>query len=220
MKTVVITGTSQGLGFSLASFFIKNGWKVIGISRQSCSLKENYRHIFCDISNLGEVIGAITDLNNIDVLINNSAVFDIKDFSSTDISFIDKIIDTNLKGSMYVTHRLIPNINNRGKIIFINSVAGLRDIENQAIYCASKSGLRSFAGVIGKELHSRNIKVTSIHPGGIDTSLWNSDNPYPCGNASDAMPTEAISELVYTIASDDSNAYFKSVTVFPEIEWH
>ena len=49
-------------------------------------------------------------------------------------------------------------------MFFINSVAGLEQLENQSVYCATKHGLTGFAGVLGKELQDKRIKVTSIHP--------------------------------------------------------
>jgi short-subunit dehydrogenase len=219
MKTVVITGTSKGLGFSLAKYFIDNDWKVIGISRQPCCLGENYTHIACDISKSNEVIRSINAIEKIDVLINNAAIFEMTDFISTDISSIDKIIDTNLKGSMYVTHQLIHHIKENGKIIFINSVAGLTDIKNQSVYCASKAGLKSFANVIAQELRPKKIKVSSIHPGGINTTLWNENNPYPGGNTQDILDPDLISKIIFFICSN-TNVEFKDLTIFPEIEWH
>ena len=121
---------------------------------------------------------------------------------------------------MYITHGCLPHMTEGAKIIFINSVAGLRDIQHQAIYCASKAGLRSFAGVLGQELRNRKIKVSSIHPGGINTTLWNKDNPYPCGQVSDALDPTTIAKLVYMIASDETNAEYKNMTLFPDVEWH
>jgi 3-oxoacyl-[acyl-carrier protein] reductase len=109
------------------------------------------------------------------------------------------------------------NINS--KIIFINSVAGLGELENQSIYCASKYALTAFAGVLGKELRSRKIKVVSIHPGGINTSLWNESNPYPVGDVENAINSKQISDLILFILSN-SNIEFKTVKLFPEVEWH
>lgn len=221
MKTVVITGSSKGLGKELSMFFSKNNWKVIGLSRTSNDFSlENYKQYKCDIKDSKEVKNIVDTIGNIDLLINNAASFEMLEFSKSSVESIDTIIDTNLKGAMYVTHSCLPYINQGGKIIFINSVAGLRDIENQSIYCASKAGLKSFASVLAQELKSKKIKVSTIHPGGINTTLWNDNNPYPCGEASNALNPESIVNLVYMIASDTSNAEYKSITLFPEIEWH
>lgn len=221
MKTVLITGSSKGLGKELSKFFVKNNWQVIGMSRTSNDFSlENYKQYKCDIKNLKEVKTIVDKIGNIDLLINNAASFEMLEFSKTSVESIDTIIDTNLKGAMYVTHSCLPHINQGGKIIFINSVAGIRDIENQSIYCASKAGLKSFANVLAQELKSKKIKISTIHPGGINTTLWNESNPYPCGDASDALDVVSIVNLVYMIASDTSNVEYKSITLFPEVEWH
>ena len=104
--------------------------------------------------------------------------------------------------------------------LFINSVAGLREIQNQSLYCASKAALKSFAGIIGQELRARKIKVSSIHPGGINTTLWNEQNPYPCGNADDALDPSIVADAVFHIAEVPHTTEIKTITMFPEVEWH
>jgi NADP-dependent 3-hydroxy acid dehydrogenase YdfG len=223
MKTVVITGTSRGLGLELARHFSSRGWQVIGMGRNNPHLT-NYAHYTVDIADRTQVQEAAASIRRmfgtVNVLINNAAAFDNNDFDTTDISNIDRVIDVNVKGTMYTTHCLLPLMTEGSKIIFVNSVAGVRDIQHQSIYCASKSALRSFAGVIGQELRDRRIKVSSIHPGGINTTLWNEHNPYPCGVAKDALDPQAVVDMISFIAQDQSNAEYKTITMFPEVEWH
>lgn len=223
MKTVLITGTSKGLGLVLAKHYLQNGWYVIGLGRENPHLT-NYAHYTVDISNKQQVLDAVQVINRmfkqIDIVVHNAAAFDKNDFISTDIDNIDKVIDVNVKGTMYVTHTLLPLLSRGSKIIFVNSVAGLREIQHQSIYCASKAALKSFAGILGQELRELGIKVSTIHPGGINTTLWNDENPYPCGNASDALDPQAVANMIYLISSDQSSTEYKSITMFPEVEWH
>ena len=130
------------------------------------------------------------------------------------------MIDINLKGSMYVTKFALPKMKSGSRIFFINSVAGLEELENQSVYCSSKHGLTGFAGVLGEELRDRGIKVTSIHPGGIDTPLWCKDNPYPCGDVSEAISPIEIAKLIDFIYNSKSNIEYKTVKLFPDTEWH
>lgn len=220
MKTVVITGTSSGLGLELVKHFTDKNWKVVGLSRSFIPNFPNYHHFVCDISNSEQVSRVMANLDSVDLLINNAGVFEMKDFDKISLDSIDRIIDINLKGSLYVTHYCLTHMKEGSKIIFVNSVAGLRSMKQQAVYCASKAGLKSFADVLGQELKDRKIKVSSIHPGGIDTPLWNKDNPYPCGQKSDALNPKSIVALIDMIALDTSNAEFKTITLFPEVEWH
>jgi 3-oxoacyl-[acyl-carrier protein] reductase len=221
MKTVLITGTSRGLGKTMAEYFIENKWSVIGLSRSKSAIKSNqYKHYKVDIKDSIAVKAVFDKLPNIDILINNSAVFELKAFESTTIESINDIIDTNIKGTMYITKFALDRLVIGGKIIFINSVAGLNELKKQSIYCASKHAIKAFAGVLAQELRQRSISVSNIHPGGINTTLWHKDNPYPAGPVQQAMQPEFIAKLVYFIADSSNEIDYKTVTLFPSIEWH
>jgi short-subunit dehydrogenase len=220
-KHALITGTSRGLGLETAKHFLSKGWSVTGISRTQSLTHSNYQHFSADISNRDELAKAISHIHSdIDLLINNAAVFSMQPFSSESINNIEQIIDINLKGNIYTTKFCLRQLRNGSKIIFINSVAGLSELENQSIYCAAKHGLTAFAGVIGKELRAQGIKVASIHPGGINTSLWNASNPYPCGPAESAMPAQAVIDVIDFIVNSPYDIDYKTVKLFPSIEWH
>lgn len=224
MKTAVITGTSRGLGLSIAKKFIDAGWHIVGLGRTSPAGLKNYTHFTVDIANISQVFSAFDTLRKtetpIDLLVNNSAAFHTGSFDTVEYVDIASIIDTNVKGTMYVTMEAIKSMTSGSRIIFINSVAGLREIQNQSLYCASKAALRSFAGIIGQELRERKIKVSSIHPGGINTTLWNNDNPYPCGNVEDALDPNIVADTVFHVAEVPHTTEIKTITMFPEVEWH
>ena len=162
-----------------------------------------------------------TNLNSFkfDLLINNSAVFEYVSFNKTPVQTIDKIIDINLKGTMYVTKNALHLMNKNSRIIFINSVAGLEELENQSIYCASKYGLTAFAGVLGKELRGESIKVTSIHPGGINTPMWDSNKDFH-DDLTKLIDPQQIADMITFICNSQQNIVYKSIKMFPDIEWH
>jgi NAD(P)-dependent dehydrogenase (short-subunit alcohol dehydrogenase family) len=222
-KTILITGTTSGVGATIAYNYIEKGWNVIGLSRSGSIFQyPNYKHYQVDIGNpyhLNEVFEQIGD-TNIDILVNNAAVFKMKSFSQTSIDDIDDLVDINLKGSMYVTKFALQNMEKGSRIFFINSVAGLEELENQSAYCASKHGLTGFAGVLGQELRPRGIKVTSIHPGGIDTPLWHRDIPYPCGDVSKAISPMELVKIIDFVYNSQFNIEYKTIKMFPDTEWH
>lgn len=221
MKIAVVTGTSQGLGEQIAIDLIQNGWFVYGISRsKSKVISENYKHLIADITNIDDMIHVKNHIDKVDLLINNAAVFEMKSFLDTELKSIDTIIDTNVKGTMYITKVLLDNMVAGSKIIFLNSVAGLEELENQSLYCSSKHALTAFAGVIGKELQKQNINVMSIHPGGINTTLWNENNPYPCGSVSEALSTKTLTSLIEFLTKVPNNVEYKTIKLFPNVEWH
>lgn len=220
MKTVLITGTSQGLGLSLTNTFLNSGYNVIGLSRKPQTVShKNYVHYCADITDVSTLKEVFENISQVDVLINNAAVFKMENFKDMDLETLDSIIDINLKGSMYVTKLCLPKMSVHSKIIFINSVAGLRELEKQSVYCASKHGLKAFAGVLGEEMRGL-LNVSSIHPGGINTPLWNEGNPYPCGEQADALDPSEIAQMALLIAQSSPKTNYKTVTMFPYVEWH
>jgi NAD(P)-dependent dehydrogenase (short-subunit alcohol dehydrogenase family) len=220
-KTILITGTTSGVGASIAYDYIEKGWNVIGFSRgKSIFNHSNYKHFQVDIGNPYYLNDVFEQIGNIDILVNNAAVFKMKPFSQTSIDEIDDMIDINLKGAMYVTKFALQKMERGSRIFFINSVAGLEELENQSTYCASKHGLTGFAGVLGEELRSRGIKVTSIHPGGIDTPLWSRDIPYPCGDVSKAISPMELVKVIDFVYNSKFNIEYKTIKMFPDTEWH
>lgn len=222
MKTALITGTSSGLGECLALTLLQNGWKVIGLSRRvnnKLLSEHNFSQISLDISNKNDVIDSLTSLKQIDCLINNAASFKLDSFENTSFDEIQSIISTNILGSMYVTKACLNKLNEHSKIIFINSVAGLNEFENQSIYCASKHALTAFSSILSKELKSRKIKTVSVHPGGINTPLW-AETPYPLGDSNNALDVKHIVDLILFILNSPDYVEYKTITMFPEIENH
>jgi len=223
MKTILITGTTSGVGATIAYDYIEKGWNVIGLARgKSLFNYPNYKHYQVDISNLDMVYKAFEQINDtkIDILVNNAATFTMKSFSQTSFDEIGDMVDINLKGAMYVTKFALKNMEQGSRIFFINSVAGLEELENQSVYCASKHGLTGFAGVLGQELRQRGIKVTSIHPGGIDTPLWNEEIPYPCGDVSKAISPIELVKVIDFVYNSKFNIEYKTIKMFPDTEWH
>jgi NAD(P)-dependent dehydrogenase (short-subunit alcohol dehydrogenase family) len=220
-KTILITGTTSGVGATIAYNYIEKGWNVIGLARgESIFDYPNYKHYQVDVTSCYEMYDIFEQIDSIDILVNNAAVFKMKSFSDTTLDEIDDMIDINLKGAMYVTKFALQKMEKGSRIFFINSVAGLEELENQSAYCASKHGLTGFAGVLGEELRSRGIKVTSIHPGGIDTPLWSRDIPYPCGDVSKAISPMELVKVIDFVYNSQFNVEYKTIKMFPDTEWH
>jgi 3-oxoacyl-[acyl-carrier protein] reductase len=223
MKTILITGTTSGLGASIALYYIEKGWNVIGFARSKSIFNQtNYQHFMVDISEpeqLEKVFEQIADVK-FDIVVHNAALFEMKSFEQTSWSTIMNLMTTNLIAPMIITKLTLPMMEDSSRIFFINSVAGLEQLENQSVYCATKHGLTAFAGVLSKELQKKKIKVTSIHPGGIDTPLWSRDIPYPCGDVSKAISPIEVVKLIDFIYNSRFNIDYKTVKMFPDTEWH
>ena len=218
-KVAVVTGCSYGLGLDIADRLIDEGYFVYGLSRSQppqklFSYPDTFQWIECDITNAEEVQIAFEKMGAfIDVLVNNAGVFELGEFSTQSMKTIDKIIDLNVKGTMYVTKAAQKYLISNSNVFFINSVAGLYEIKNEAIYAASKHALTAFAGILGEELRNDGIRVTSIHPGGIDTPMQR-NNPIK----KELLQPSEISNLIVNVIK--SKATYKTIKLFPDSEWH
>ncbi len=230
MKTMVITGASSGLGKVMTLKFAKDGYTVCAIARSKEKLNDlasqvpgqlfAYSADVGDVNQVKETFAKIfTEHKRIDVLINNASVFNICSFFEEEISNIDRLIDTNLKGTMFCTHAVLKSMVEQkgGYVINIASVAGTHGTPQTAIYSASKYVVVGFSDVIGQEVKEFGVHVCAICPGGIDTPLWNESNPYP-GITEDLIDPEELADLVGFVL--DKPTLYKKLIMFPMSEWH
>ncbi len=230
-KVAVVTGASSGVGAEIARRFVRRGWEVVGLARNAAALNalqeelgERFAPRSVDVRNASAVAQLFGDLGAkwgaIDLLVNNAAVFKMASFASCTIEDIDRIIDTNLKGTLYVTHAALPLLQAGSRIVNIGSVAGTHGIPTQAIYCASKFGVDGFAEALNQELVANGVSITSICPGGIDTPLWqDASNPYP-GDLQKILSPGDVAGLVEYVADLPQRVVLKKAILFPSNEWH
>jgi len=221
-KVAVVTGCSYGLGYDIANRMIDEGYFVYGISRSEPSpnlsaYPDTFQWVECDIKCAEEVNIAFRTIGtHIDVLVNNAGLYSWGFFKEDfTVKLIDDIIDLNVKGTMYVTREALKFMNKGSNIIFINSVAGINEIELEAVYSASKHAITAFAGALGAELHTQmdEIRVTSIHPGGMNTPMQ-SEHP----NRDKLMhPKEVTDTLIHVLKS---KATYKTIKLFSDFECH
>ena len=223
-KTIVITGATSGVGEKLVKTLSLKEYNVIAIGRNKSKLdklKLENKNIICLEANIkkpNSVFSAFKQINKIDILINNASVFNMKPFTDFTIKEIDDIIDTNLKGTIYCTLEAIKKMK-KGRIINMGSVSGTHGIENQSIYSSSKFGIMGFSDSLAQETNKKGILVSTICPGGINTPLWNPNNPYP-GDTEQLLNIDDITNTVEYIINFPQNVVLKSLTIFPKCEWH
>ena len=189
LKTAVITGGSTGIGRHLAILLSDKNYKIILISRNEKQLKSVKEQIensqnFCkilsaDLSNendIDKIVNYLKNNNNIDLLINNAGIGIFNKLQNISSKEWDIQMNTNLKAAFLMSKAVVQGMikNKTGKIVFINSVAGLNPYPNSSAYVASKYGLRGFSSSLREELREHNIKVISVHPGAVNTPFWDS----------------------------------------------
>ncbi len=188
MKTIVITGGSQGIGKCMVENFAKEGYNVVlnynKSEKSAKQIKKNLEDegfiidIFkADVSKREEVKNLIDFVlkkyENIDVLINNAGIARINMFSDVTEEEWDEIMNVNLKSAFFTIQEVLPNMvhQKNGCIINISSIWGLVGASCEAVYSASKAGLDGLTKSLAKELGLSNIRVNGIAPGIIDTNM-------------------------------------------------
>ena len=186
-KVAIITGSSRGIGKSIASKLLSYGCKVVLISRKLEDLlkvknelkSENVICYECDInsqSDFKKITNKVINLwGSLDILINNAGITADKLLLRMNESDWDNVININLKGC-YNTIKVVSNFmirKKQGKIINISSVIGQIGNSGQANYAASKSGIEGLTRSLAVEFGSRNININCIAPGYIKTHMTN-----------------------------------------------
>ena len=189
-KIALVTGASTGLGESISIKLALKGFKVVLASRNEKKLNclknvisekgGNSQVIRTDVSNEEDVkkLYSTIDVDKIDVVVNNAGLGVFNKIQDISIDEWDNQLNTNLRGSFLITKHVSRSMIKRkaGKLVFINSVAGINAYPYSSAYVASKFGLRGFTSSLREELREHNIKVISVHPGAVDTPFWNNVN--------------------------------------------
>jgi len=222
----IITGASTGIGKYIAIELAKHAFEVILIARDKKKLSEVKKIIEengndclvvpADISNPASVKNIISKINNpdnVEIIVNNAGigVFDrIQDMSLEDW---DMQINTNLRGSFLITQLFVPFLIKKksGKILFMNSVAGLSPFPFSSAYVASKYGLRGFSSSLREELREYNIKVISVHPGAVDTPLWDkTESNFP---RDEMMSAKDVSDMAVSTILAPNNVVCEEIVI-------
>jgi short-subunit dehydrogenase len=181
-KTVLITGTSSGIGKATAYYFQKMGWNVAATMRHPEKEKElvnsnNLKIIPLDVTNIESIQKAVNyavnHFGNIDVLVNNAAYNLTGCFEGGHPKQIQALYDVDVFGVMNVTREIIPHFrkNKRGKIINITSLGGLIGMPLSSFYASAKFAVEGFSESIRFELNKQGIKVKIVEPGAIKTKF-------------------------------------------------
>jgi 3-oxoacyl-[acyl-carrier protein] reductase len=186
-KVALVTGGSRGIGRAISLALAAHGAKVaINYASNAAAADETVQAAggagaaiavagdVADAATAGRLVEAtIAAFGRIDILVNNAGVTADDLILRMSEAEWDKVIDTNLKGTFYVTKAAVrPMVRQRwGRIISVSSVAGLVGNAGQANYSAAKAGMIGFTKAIAKEVASRNITANVIAPGFIDTEM-------------------------------------------------
>lgn len=187
-KTVLVTGSSRGIGKAIALKFAMAGYQVaINCAHNEEELQQTKKEVeslgvscFAYVGSVGDYCRAkefITQakqcLGEIGVLVNNAGISHVGLFQDMDSATWNDVITTNLTSVFNCCHLVVPDMikNQSGKIINISSVWGTAGASCEVAYSASKGGMNAFTKALAKELAPSNIQVNAIACGAIDTQM-------------------------------------------------
>lgn len=188
MKTVLVTGSSRGIGKAIAQVFAKNGFQValngyhhLDVLEETkeelshyCPKCVSYRADCSNYDACSKMVDFVeTQLGPIDILVNNAGVSYVGLFSEMQPEKWQELMAVNLFGAMNLSHAVIPSMVARkaGIILNISSVWGEKGASCEAAYSASKGGLNAFTMALAKELGPSGIRVNAIACGAVETEM-------------------------------------------------
>jgi len=233
----LITGATAGIGKATAEIFAQNGYNLIITGRRkdrleelSCQLKKKYKiktlALSFDVRHLKEVIKHLTALpdewRKIDVLINNaglaSGLTSIQDGSIDDWEIM---IDTNLKGLLYVTRHIAPLMiqNGKGHILNVASLAGKQAYPKGNVYCATKFAVDALSQSMRIDMVEKGIRVTNIAPGLVETEFsivrfhGNEERAKQTYSGMQPLKAEDIAEIIFWCTSRPAHVNINDIVI-------
>jgi NADP-dependent 3-hydroxy acid dehydrogenase YdfG len=239
MALVLITGASSGIGRACAGLFAKNGYRLILNARREQRLndlkhsleKEYGAEIYIlpfDVRSRQQVETAIAglpaDWRDIDVLINNAGLAAGRDsFQDGSVEDWETMVDTNLKGLMYVTKSVVGFMaaRNTGHIINVSSLAGHEVYPQGNVYCATKHAVTALSKGLRTDLLRHHIKVTNISPGLAETEFsivrfkGDEEKARKVYEGFEALRAEDIAEVIWFAASRPKHVNLEEIIILP-----
>jgi 3-hydroxy acid dehydrogenase / malonic semialdehyde reductase len=237
-----ITGSTAGIGRATAELFAKNGYNIIITGRRkerleefAAQLKKDFKvdvlQLNFDVRELTQVETAIASIpeewKKINVMVNNAGLaVGLNTIQEGLIEDWERMIDTNVKGLLYMTRNVAPIMikNGYGHIINIGSIAGKEVYANGNVYCATKHAVDALNKGMRIDLLPHNIKVTAINPGMVDTEFsivrfkGDDDRAKNVYKGMQPLKAEDIAETIYWVASRPAHVNINDIIIMPSVQ--
>ena len=241
-KTVLITGATSGIGEAAAMKFAEASYRIIITGRRKERLEDLAAHllsnfdtevlVLCfDVRQKIEVDNHLGNLpeewKKIDILVNNAGLaVGLNPIDKGDTDDWDRMIDTNVKGLLYVTRVVSPGMVERGSghIINISSIAGKDVYPNGSVYCASKHAVDALSKAMRIDLLNHGIKVTNIAPGMVETEFslvrfkGDSEKASAVYTGIEPLRPEDIAEVIFYCANTPDHVCISDLVITPKAQ--
>jgi NADP-dependent 3-hydroxy acid dehydrogenase YdfG len=237
-KVVVITGTSSGIGESIAKLLARHGAKVVIGARRKNRIDAVVKEIFAaggkavgfavDVTKRPDVEalikGAVDSFGRVDVMVNNAGIMPIAPIQLLKVEEWEREVDVNIKGVLYGVAAALPQMQKQksGHIINITSVFGIKVFApGGTVYCATKAAVRTLTEGLRMELHSENIRCTMISPGAVASELPSGTSDPSSAKflkdfyAKTAMPADSVARAVLYAIEQPADVEIDEVVLRP-----
>ena len=239
-KTALITGATSGIGKATAQRFAKEGIALILCGRRKERLDDLKKeldqlvncHTLCfDVRNNEEVQEQIKHLpeafKQIDILVNNAGnAYGLDPFQNGNINDWDAMLDINVKGLLYVSKAVIPQMieRNDGHLIHVGSTAGKEVYPKGNVYCASKHAVDALNKGMRIDLNPYNIRVGAVHPGLVQTEFsevrfkGDTHRANKVYQGYEALQAEDIADIIHFVISRPYHVNIADLVVLPSAQ--
>ncbi|MBK7265025.1 MAG: SDR family oxidoreductase [Ignavibacteriales bacterium] len=221
-----VSGASSGIGKAIVNEALAKGLSVVATSRDAKKLQLLSNELNsgalvvsqCDVSDsksVEEFYKKTFSSEGPDALVNSAGITVFKNAAETSIAEVDGIIKTNLLGSVYAIHSVLPSMisKKQGTIINISSVAAIKVLKGSSIYSATKAGLLQYSRVLREEVREHNIKVIDVLPGATETPIW--DEKVRNRHKDRMMKPEDVAAFVVELLTGSGNMVAEEIVLRP-----
>jgi 3-hydroxy acid dehydrogenase/malonic semialdehyde reductase len=235
--TALITGATSGIGKATAEIFAKNNIRLILCGRRVARLEKIQQELSkftevttlqFDVSKRSEVENAIASLpenfKTVDILVNNAGnAHGLSTIQDGDVDDWDAMLDINVKGLLYVSKAIFPQMiaRNNGFIVNIGSIAGKEVYPNGNVYCASKYAVNALNKSMRIDLNKHNIRVAAIHPGAVETEFskvrfkGDVEKAKTVYTGYKALQPEDIADIIHFVVTRPYHVNIEDLVVYP-----
>tara|TARA_R110002073_G_scaffold123234_2_gene266823 strand:+ start:4447 stop:5199 length:753 start_codon:yes stop_codon:yes gene_type:complete len=235
--TVLITGATSGIGKATAELLAKHKFRLILCGRRKVRLEKLQEELSkltevttlqFDVRNKDAVFSSVEKLpenfDQIDILINNAGnAHGLDPIQHGSIDDWDAMLDINVKGLLYMSKAIMPQMieRNNGFIINIGSTAGKEVYPNGNVYCASKFAVNALNKGMRMDLNKHNIRVSAIHPGLVETEFsdvrfkGDTERAKNVYSGYKALQAEDIADIIHFVISRPYHVNIEDLVVFP-----
>jgi 3-hydroxy acid dehydrogenase / malonic semialdehyde reductase len=238
-RIALITGATSGIGAACAQRFYDEGYDIIITGRRQERLdamaatldSERVYRLCFDVRNRNQVVNALIELppewKKIDVLVNNAGLaLGLSTFFNGNIDHWDTMMDTNVKGLLYVSRAVSQGMieRNSGHIINIGSIAGKEVYMNGNVYCASKHAVDALSKAMRIELAEQGIRVGAVHPGAVETEFsevrfeGDTDKAAQVYKGFENLVAEDVADAVFYMASRKPHVNINDLIIMPQAQ--